>query len=385
MNPPHRENIRLMQAMSVVRAADARIRGWLVAGLVALGFSLVAGWVPDAFARQPDSAGREPLRVVATFSILGDMVREVGGTDVQVDTLVGRNADAHEFEPSPADVRKLAAAQLVVANGLGFEPWLARLQQAAGYKGVTVLASAGVPTRRFTELGACAAPARRHDRAPACHDHGGHQHGDNHQDAHDHDHDHDHDHAPGEGSKAGHTEPVDPHAWQSLPNAIIYVRNIAAALAQADPARAEVYQRRAADYTGRIKAMDARVRAAFAALPPERRRAVIAHDAFGYFGETYGITFIPAKGVSTAAEPSAAGVAAIIAQVRRDAVPALFVENIGNARLIEQIARETGARVGGRLYTDALAPVGQPADNYLSMFQHNVDAFMSALATAGKP
>lgn len=299
---------------------------------------------PAAAAAPAVPAG--PLKVVASFSILGDMVKQIGGSDVQLDVLVGPDGDAHEYEPTPADARRLAAAQVLVVNGLGFEAWLPKLVRASGFKGTTVVASEGVTPRDF---GADAS--------------GGHDHvhtGDKHDDH-------------------GHEGNIDPHAWQSLANGARYARNIAAALAAADAAHADAYRQRADAYVARIDALDARVKEAFASLPPERRRVVTSHDAFGYFGDAYRMTFISAMGISTEAEPSAADVARIIGQIRQEKVPAVFFENVSSPKLAQQIARETGAHVGGTLYSDALAKPGLPAATYLGMFEWNLSQFMAAL------
>jgi zinc/manganese transport system substrate-binding protein len=322
-----------------------------------------------------------PLHVVASFSILGDMVRQIGGPDVKVDTLVGPDGDAHEYEPTPADARALSAAQLLVVNGLNFETWMARLVKTANFKGTTVVASEGVATRRFDD----------DDIAGHDHAHGRDADKDDLADAGKDDHkDGHHDHADDHGREA-HTHGgtatgsaavdirVDPHAWQSLANGARYARNIGAALAKADPAHADAYRRRTDGYVARIEALDERVKQAFAALPAERRRVVTSHDAFGYFGQAYGITFISTMGISTEAEPSARDVARIVDEVKREKVPAVFLENVSNPRLGQQIARETGAKLGGTLYSDALAKPGLPASTYLGMFEWNLAEFMSAL------
>ncbi|KCB46768.1 periplasmic solute-binding family protein [Bordetella hinzii 1277] len=287
------------------------------------------------------AAWAAPVKVVTSFSILQDMTAEIGGPDVEVQTLIGPDGDAHGFEPSAADSRKLAGARLLVVNGLGFEPWLARLVEASGFKGRQVTASEGVKPRRFAEA---------HD------DH----------DGHDHDHGHDH------GTQ-------DPHAWQDLRNGMIYARNIGRALGQADPAHAEQYRQRAEAYVARLQALQAKVRQTFAAIPEARRKVVSTHDAFGYFGDAYGVRFIPVAGLSTLSEPSAAGFAAVIERVKREQVPAIFIENIGNARLAEQVARESGTRLGGTLYSDALAKPGQPGATYVGMFEWNVQQLVEAL------
>ncbi|CUJ16530.1 metal ABC transporter substrate-binding protein [Achromobacter xylosoxidans] len=312
-------------------------------------------WLSTAFGA---AHAAEPLPVVASFSILGDIVREVGGDDIKLGTLVGPDGDAHEYEPTPGDAKKLAAARILFVNGLDFEAWLPRLVKAAGFTGPTVVASKGVTPRKF-----------------AGHEHGTHDHGHG---GKDHDHDHDHDHGAGEGQHHHHGD-ADPHAWQNLANGVTYARNVAEGLAAADPARADAYRKRADAYIARLQAADAAARKAFAAIPAERRKVVTSHDAFGYFGDAYGVDFIAAMGVSTTAEPSAGDVARIIEQVKRDKVPAVFVENITSPRLVQQIARETGAKVGGTLYSDALSKPGQPGATYLEMFEWNVRQLTAAL------
>lgn len=292
----------------------------------------------------------EPLKAVASFSILGDIVREVGGADVSVATLVGPDGDAHEYEPTPGDAKKLATARVLFVNGLDFETWMPRLAKASGFAGTTVIASQGVKPRKFA--------------------------GDGHDDEHDHDHGHDHGHDHKDGHHHGD---ADPHAWQDLANGVIYARNVAEGLAAADPARADAYRQRAQAYIARLQALDAQVRKTFAAIPAERRKIVTSHDAFGYFGDAYGVAFIPAMGVSTDAEPAAGEVARIIEQVKRERVPAVFVENISSPKLVQQISRETGAKVGGTLYSDALSKPGQPGATYLEMFEWNVRQLAAAM------
>ncbi|MNK07269.1 Manganese ABC transporter substrate-binding lipoprotein precursor [compost metagenome] len=309
----------------------------------------------------------EPLKVAASFSILGDIVREVGGADVSLATLVGPDGDAHAYEPTPGDAKKLAAARVLFVNGLEFEAWLPRLVKSSGFSGQTVVASQGVAPRKF---------AGHDDEGEGHGDSGDHGHGHGNEQGHDHDHDHEH----GDGHKDGHHHgDADPHAWQSLANGVIYARNVAEGLAAADPARAQAYRLRAKAYIERLESLDASVRKTFAAIPAARRKVVTSHDAFGYFGDAYGVTFIPAMGVSTDAEPSAGEVASIIEQVRREQVPAVFVENISSPRLVQQIARETGAKVGGTLYSDALSKPGQPGATYLEMFEWNVRQLAAAL------
>ncbi|MFT3759598.1 MAG: zinc ABC transporter substrate-binding protein [Thauera sp.] len=286
-------------------------------------------------------ARAEPLEVSASFSILGDMVRQVGGDRVRVRTLVGANEDAHAFQPRPSDARQIGSSALVVVNGLGFDDWMARLARSGGYKGTIVVASEGVNTIEMAE------------------------------DEHDHDH-HGHDHDHGHGA--------DPHAWQDLGNAQRYVANIAAALAAADPAHADSYRTNAERYQGELKVLDAEIRAAFAALPAERRKVVTSHDAFAYFGKAYGIRFLAPVGVSNNAEPTARGVARLITQLKAEKIPAVFIENIADARLIERIRAESGTRIGGTLYSDALSAAGGPAPDYLSMMRSNFKVLHEALS-----
>lgn len=272
-------------------------------------------------------AAAEPVRAVASFSILGDMVERIGGDRVEVTTLVGPNGDGHVYQPTPADARTLAGAELLVVNGLGFEGWMDRLIASAGYAGPVVVAARDVVPRRM------------------------------------------------EGSATT----VDPHAWQSLGNARAYARTIAAGLTDTDPAGAAVYAANLAAWLDAIAAVGAEVHAMVAALPTERRRVITSHDAFGYFGEAYGLDFIAPQGVSTEAEASAGDVAALIRQIRAERVPALFIENISDSRLLEQIARETDAVIGGTLYSDALSDPDGPAGSYLDMIRHNVRVIGAAL------
>ena len=292
--------------------------------------------------------GAEPVPVVASFSILGDMVREVGGDRVSVSTLVGPGGDAHVYEPSPADARAVAHAKVVFVNGLGFEGWMTRLIKASGFKGRPVVVSRGVTTLKSDE-GAGADAAAAAGKAPA-------------------------------GTAAGHGhDDADPHAWQNLANGRIYVGNIAAALAKADPAGAATYRANAARYIGEIDQLERTVKAAVAALPAERRRVVTSHDAFGYFATAYGLAFIAPVGVSTEAEPTAADVGRLIRQIKDQKIPAVFVESITDPRLVQRIAAETGAKVGGRLYSDSLSAADGPAPTYLAMIRHNIRTLAAAL------
>lgn len=302
-----------------------------------------------------------PVPVVASFTILGDMVREIGGTRVEVTTLVGPDGDAHVFQPAPSDAVKFGTAKVVFVNGLHFEGWIDRLVESAGYTGPVVVASDGVHARAFEEHG-----EDEHGEAEAAAGKAS-------------DGEHDHEHAA-EADEHGHDHGgTDPHAWQSVANAVIYARNIEAGLKAADPEGAAEYAARADLYVAKLQALDAEIRATVASIPPERRKVITSHDAFGYFAGTYGLEFLAPQGVNTESEASAADVARMIEQIRADAIPAVFVENISDQRLLEQISRETGAKIGGALYSDALSAADGPAATYLDMMRHNVETLKSAL------
>jgi zinc/manganese transport system substrate-binding protein len=284
----------------------------------------------------------EPLTVVASFSILADMVKQVGGPHVVVTSLVGPNSDAHVFDPTPADARRLAAAKLVVINGLGFEGWMSRLIKSSGYTGPVLTASKGVKTIPMAKS--------------------------------DHDHGHKHSHAA-----------LDPHAWQSLINARQYVENIKVALSAAMPAQTADFQARAADYLKQIDALEKSTQARIAAVPMERRRVITSHDAFGYFARTYKVNFYPLQGLSTGSEASAADVARIINEIKKNKVTAIFAENISDPRVLERVAKDTGAKIGGTLFADALSAPGTEADTYLKMFEHNVSTIVSGMNVTTLP
>jgi zinc/manganese transport system substrate-binding protein len=271
----------------------------------------------------------DKLKAVASISIIGDLVKSVGGDRVDVTTLIGPNSDAHVFSPTPSDAKTLGAAKAVFINGMGLEGWITRLIAAAGTKATPVVVSAGITPRQAEE--------------------GGH-----------------------------HT--VDPHAWQSVANVKIYVANIRNGLKNADPAGAATYDTSAKAYLGKLDELEREVRETIGKIPPDRRKIITTHDAFGYFGQAYGVQFIAPLGVSADSEPSARDVARIIAQVKRQKIPAVFMENISDPRMMQQIARETGARIGGTLYSDALSDAAGPAGTYLDMMRSNLRELAKALA-----
>lgn len=270
----------------------------------------------------------DKLPVVTSFSILADMTRQVGGEHVQITSLVGADEDAHTYEPTPDDAKALLRARLIIKNGLGFEPWLDRLVASTATPAVVITASRGVIPRTLEEDG---------ERIP------------------------------------------DPHAWHNLANSELYVHNIIRALVAADPDHRDDYERNGQAYLKRIYQLLAEAKAKFGALPAGNRKIVTSHDAFGYLGQAYGIEFLAPQGLSTEREPSAAEVAALITQIRNARVKAVFMENIKDARLLKQIADESGAHIGGTLYSDALSASG-PASTFTGLFEYNLNTLYDALS-----
>ena len=266
------------------------------------------------------SADKVP--VVASFSILGDLVRVVGGERVSVTTLVGLDEDAHVYEPKPADARAIVQSKLLVTNGLGFEPWAQKLVRSTGYLGDTVVASTGIKARLMA------------------------------------------------GEKGGND--LDPHAWQNPVHVMVYARNIAASLAKIDPAGAAVYRANADSYIVELQALDADAKAQFAAIAQDKRKVITSHDAFGYFGAQYQIKFLAPQGASTDQEPSAKQIAQLIRQIQREKIRAVFVENMTSPRLLAQLSKDAGAKPGPPLYVDALSSANEPADTYLKLMRYNI-------------
>lgn len=276
----------------------------------------------------------DKLPVTASFSILGDLVRVVGGERVAVTTLVGANEDAHVFEAKPSDAKTLLASRLVVLNGLGFEPWAGKLLKSSGYKGESVIAAKGVKARHMEEEKG----------------HTGHAH-----------------------------EETDPHAWQNPNNVVLYVRNIAAGLSKVDAAGAASYQANAEAYVKELQALDAWAKAQIATIPTDTRKVITSHDAFGYFAAHYGVKFLAPQGVNTETEPSAKQVAQLIKQIQREKIRAVFVENMGNPKLIAQLSKDAGATLGASLYADALSAPDQPGATYLQMVRHNIAQLVAGM------
>ena len=277
-----------------------------------------------------------PIKAVASFSILGDLVRQVGGDRVAVEVLVGPGSDAHVFQPTPSQARLVGQAQIVFSNGLGFEGWMSRLLGTAGYKGRHVVASRGIQAIHTEEAG----------EKP----HAGHQH-----------------------------EETDPHAWQSVPNAMVYVGNIVKGLCEADANGCDSYRRNAVAYNAQLKALDTDIRATWAVIPATQRKVITSHDAFGYYAHAYGVKFLAPQGVNTDSEASAKGVAQLVRQIRKEQIKALFVESISDPRLIAQIGRETGVKPAGELFSDSLSDAQGPAASYVAMMRANTTTLTQAI------
>ena len=274
------------------------------------------------------ASAAEKLQVVTSFSILADLTHQIGGEHIQITNMVGPDADAHTYEPTPDDAKALLKAKLIIKNGLGFEPWLDRLVTSTETRTPVITASRGVIPRTLDE--------------------------------------------------EGETIP-DPHAWHNLANIELYVSNITKALIAADPANKADYERNSLTYLKQIYNLLAEAKAKLGSLPPGNRKIVTSHDAFGYLGQAYGIDFMAPQGLSTEREPSAAEVAALITQIRQAKVKAVFVENIKDARLLKQIAEESGAHIGGTLYSDALAAEG-PVSTFAGLFEYNLNTLLEALS-----
>ncbi len=297
-------------------------------GRALLAAALLLAAVPASAQSPPGSK----IKVVATFSILGDLVKNVGGEQVELSTLVGPDTDAHTYQPRPTDARTLATAQALVSNGLGFEGWIDRLAKAAPFKGRAIVASTGAAT-------IAAGPSHGHSHA----------------------------HGP------------DPHCWQDVACTRRYVANIAHGLAEADPANAAAYRDRAAAYDKQLGELDQWIRTEIGKVPTAQRKAITGHDSLRYFSKAYGVQFLAPRSYNTESEPSAKDVAALIRQVREQHIKALFVENMTNPGMVEQIARESGAVVGARLYSDALSKPDGPAATYEAMMRHNVTALVAGM------
>ena len=315
-----------------------------MSALVALALLALLLLTPSSFAQAP--ASEEPLQVVASFSILGDLVENVGGDAVQVTTLIASGVDPHTYDPAPADLVVLSEADIVFENGLGFEPWLDAFYESAQPAAERIVVTEGITPREAGEQ---------------------HEEGEEHEE---------------EGAEAHEHGQFDPHVWQDVANAIVMVENIRDALVAADPARAELYETNAAAYIGELEALDTSIREQVATLPEERRKLVTSHDTFGYFAAAYGFEVLGTAlgSLSTeAGDPSARDIATLITEIEEAGVPAIFAENVANPDLMESIAAEAGVELAPALYTDALGPPGSPGETYLGMMQSNVMTIVDAL------
>ena len=274
-------------------------------------------------------ASAETLKVVASFTVLADVVRQVGGDHVKVTSLVGPNGDPHEFEPSPADAKALNAAKLTFVSGEGLEGWMDRLITASGYKGKPITVSEGINTRTMEEDGKTV---------------------------------------------------TDPHVWNSPVNVKIWVANIEKALSAADPADAAAFKANAEKYTKKLDELDAYAHSKFDKIADNSRKVLTSHDAFGYFGREYNVSFLAPLGLSTESEASAADVAKLIEQIKQERVKTYFFENSNDPRLVKQVATATGAKPGGELYVESLSDTKGPAPTYEKMFRYNVDQLSAAMA-----
>lgn len=274
------------------------------------------------------AAAADKLSVVTSITVLADIAKQVGGDTVEVRSLVGPNGDAHVYEPTPQDAQAVTKASLVVVNGLQLEGWMDRLVAASGTKATVVVATEGVPTRRMEEDG---------------------------------------------------QEITDPHAWNSAANGAIYAANIAKALAAADPAHAATYQANGAKYEAELKALDAWARSEVATIPQAKRKVITSHDAFGYLGAAYGIQFHAPVGFSTESEASAGDIAKLIDQIKQEHIKAVFIENATDPRLVQQVAKASGAEMGGELYAEALSTADGPASTYAKMFRYNISLLVAGM------
>jgi len=290
---------------------------------------LLSAALPALLAASTVPASAETLKVVASFTVLADVVKQVGGDHVSVTSLVGPNGDPHEFEPSPADAKHLKAAQVTFVSGEGLEGWMDRLITASGYKGTPVTASEGINTRTMEEDGKTV---------------------------------------------------TDPHVWNSPVNVKIWVANIEKALSSADPADAAAFKANAERYTKTLDELDAYAHKKFDGVADDHRKVLTSHDAFGYFGREYKVSFLAPLGVSTETEASAADVAKLIEQIKAEHVKTYFFENSNDPRLVKQVAKATGAEPGGELYVESLSDAKGPAPTYEKMFRYNVDQIATAMA-----
>jgi zinc/manganese transport system substrate-binding protein len=268
----------------------------------------------------PSFSQEAKISVIASFSILGDFVKNIGGERINLNTLVAAGADAHVYSPTPNDAQKLLQAKIVFINGLKFESWMDRLVSSSGTKAKIITATKGINLIQN-----------------------------------------------------------DPHAWQNIANAKIYITNIRDALIEADPAGKATYETNTSAYIAKLDALEIETKVTLAKIPAAKRKIITSHDAFGYFAKAYTIDFIAPQGISTDAEASAKDVARIIRQIKAQNITAIFVENMTDPRLMKRIASETGAKIGGSLFSDSLSDDKGKASTYIDMMRHNVEQISQAL------
>jgi zinc/manganese transport system substrate-binding protein len=361
-------------------------RRW-TARVAALALGLTVAAPAGAWAQTP--AAGEPLEVVATFSILGDLVGAVGGDAIALETIIDAGSDAHTFEPAPDDAIALAEADVVFANGIGFEPWLDELAQGADEPLPIVVVTEGIALREagaathahgedeehaeeeHADDGATPASGGAHEEGAETHAEEEHAAEAGHEEA-EHADDHGHDHGA-----------YDPHVWHDVRNAMAMTEAIRDALVAADPANAALYEANAAELLAELEALDAWVGEQVATLPEERRKLVTSHDTFGYFADRYGFEIVGTALDSISTEgggPSAREVAELVGQIEEAGVPAIFAENVQNPAVMEAIATEAGVALAPTLYTDALGAPGSEVDSYEAMVRHNVETIVAALS-----
>ena len=317
----------------------------------------------------PASAAEQPLKVVASISILADMAKNIAGDRADITALVGPDSDPHVFSPTPEVAARVAEADVVIVNGLALEGWMDRLLESSGFDGTLVVASSNIKPRVLEDDDDDDEAEHHHGEAGEEHAH----------EAEHHDGEAEEDHAAEHGEHHHHHGGLDPHAWQSLANGHLYVDAIADGLIAADPVDADYYRANRDAYDAQIDALDAEVKAKFADMPAASRTIITNHDAFGYFGDAYGLTFVAPVGFSTEAEPSAKDVAALIRQIRTGGISAVFFESGADRRLVERIAAETSATVGGTLYAGSLSGPSGPAPTYLDMMRYNARTIAAAI------
>jgi len=283
----------------------------------------------EVFSSRPDK-----IKVISTFSILGDFIHQVGGDRVEVLNIVGPDSDAHIFRPTPRTAQQIVQADMVFMNGLGFEGWIERQIEACGFKGPVVIATKGI-------LPSIIVSSKKDKKS----------------------------HIP------------DPHAWHSIRNAKQYIKNILESLIQFDPKHKIEYQKRAKVYLLELQYLDEWAKIQFEKIPVAQRKVLTAHDAFQYLAKDYNIKFLAPIGISTESEASAQGVAQLIQQIKNESIKAVFIETTTNTKLIEQIADEAKVKIGGTLFSDALSKPESLGPTYLKMMHYNISLLIKGMAT----